>query len=294
MDPPASLISNRLLVWRLMSRSFRALLEDRWAEGKFLCVGLDSDLEKIPQSIQKENTRATIVAFNRAIIDATKDIACAYKPNPAFYETHGDEGWAALRETIVYIREIAPDVPVILDAKRGDIANTNELYAESAFEHMQADAITVHPYLGSESLQPFFDHKDKGIIVLSHTSNPGAREVQELVVDGVPLYLRIARLSKEEWNKNGNCCVMVGATYPEQLAEVRRVVGDMPILVAGVGAQNGEVEKMAKAGRDERGKGLVVNASRSIIFASSGTDFAEVARTKASELHSQLKKAMIG
>lgn len=276
-----------------MSRSFRELLEARWEEGKFLCVGLDSDLEKIPESVRKENTRATIVAFNRAIVEATKDVVCAYKPNPAFYEARGDEGWAALRETIMYIHEIASDVPVILDAKRGDIAHTNEQYVESAFDHLQADAITVQPYLGSEPLKPFFDRADKGIIVLCHTSNPGAAEIQELMVKNVPLYQYIARRATEDWNTNGNCCVMVGATYPEQLSEVRRIVGDMPILLAGIGPQNGELEKSAKEGRDSRGKGLIVNASRSVIFASSGADFAEVARKKATELHGQLKDAMI-
>lgn len=276
-----------------MSRNFRALLEARWEEGKFLCVGLDSDLENIPESIRQENTRATIVAFNRAIIDATRDLVCAYKPNSAFYEARGDEGLAALRETIVYIQDVAPDVPVILDAKRGDIGHTNEQYVLSTFEYLQADAVTVHPYLGNESLKPFFDRAEKGIIVLCHTSNSGAAEIQELSVGDVPLYQFIARRATEEWNKNGNCIVMVGATYPEQLGEVRKIVGEMPILVAGIGAQNGELEKTIEEGRDARGRGLIVSASRSIIFASAGEDFAVVARQKATELHSQIKDAMV-
>ncbi len=276
-----------------MSRNFRELLEARWAEGKFVCVGLDSDLEKIPESIQQGDTRTTIVAFNRAIVDATKDLVCAYKPNPAFYEAHGDEGWSALRETISYILESAPEVPVILDAKRADVANTNEKYADSAFEHLRADAITVNPYLGSEPLAPFFNRKDKGIIVLCHTSNPGADEIQSLQVDGEPLYKNVARLAVTKWNGNGNCCLMVGATYPEELAEVRAIAGDMPILIAGIGAQDGNLEKTIRAGKDSRGRGLIVNASRSIIFASDKSDFAAVARNKAEELHGAIRKALV-
>ena len=284
-----------------MSRNFRELLEARWAEGKFLCVGLDSELSKIPWGEQKSDTRTMIVGFNRAIVDATKDLVCAYKTNPAFYEAHGDEGWSALRETISYILDVAPDVPVILDAKRGDIANTNERYAESAFDHLRADAITVNPYLGGEPLKPFFAHKDKGVIVLCHTSNPGAGEIQNLEISAPstslgasePLYTFVARSAVEKWNAQGNCCLMVGATYPEELAEVRAIVGDMPILIAGVGAQDGDLEKTIRAGMDNRKKGLIVNASRSIIFASRGKDFAEAARKKAEELHGAIRKALL-
>ena len=275
-----------------MSRDFRTLLEAQWEQGKFLCVGLDSDFEKIPDAARKEGTRETLVNFNRAIIDATRDLVCSYKPNPAFYEAHGDEGWQALRETVQYIQEAAPDVPIILDAKRGDIGNTNEAYAESAFDHLHADAVTVQPYMGSEPLSPFFNRKDKGVIVLCHTSNPGAGEIQNLMVEGEPLYKVVARLASTKWNGNGNCCVMVGATYPQELAEVRAIVGDMPILVAGIGAQDGHLEKTIKAGITKNGKGLMVNASRSIIFASKGADFAEVARSKAQELHSAIQKAL--
>ncbi|OGG56955.1 orotidine 5'-phosphate decarboxylase, partial [Candidatus Kaiserbacteria bacterium RIFCSPHIGHO2_01_FULL_55_37] len=206
-------------------------------------------------------------------------------------EAHGDEGWQALRETIQYIHEVAPDVAVILDAKRADIGNTNEAYAKSAFEHLHADAITVNPYLGSEPLAPFFDRKDKGVIVLCHTSNPGAGEIQNLMVEGEPLYKVIARLATTKWNGNGNCCLMVGATYPDKLAEVRKIAADMPILIAGVGAQNGDLEKTVRAGLAGR-KGLMVNASRSIIFTSSGADFAERAREKATELDSAIRATL--
>ncbi|OGG66401.1 orotidine 5'-phosphate decarboxylase [Candidatus Kaiserbacteria bacterium RIFCSPHIGHO2_02_FULL_55_20] len=272
-------------------RNFRQLLEAQWEKGKFLCVGLDSDLDKIPESAHIDGTRESIVYFNRAIVDATKDLVCSYKPNPAFYEAHGDEGWQALRETIQYIHEVAPDVAVILDAKRADIGNTNEAYAKSAFEHLHADAITVNPYLGSEPLAPFFDRKDKGVIVLCHTSNPGAGEIQNLMVEGEPLYKVIARLATTKWNGNGNCCLMVGATYPDKLAEVRKIAADMPILIAGVGAQNGDLEKTVRAGLAGR-KGLMVNASRSIIFTSSGADFAERAREKATELDSAIRATL--
>ena len=272
-------------------RNFRQLLEAQWEQGKFLCVGLDSDFQKIPEAIRQAGVGETIVAFNRAIVDATKDLVCSYKPNPAFYESHGDEGWKALRETIQYIRDQAPDVPVILDAKRGDIANTNEAYAKSAFDHLHADAITVQPYLGSEPLAPFFDRKDKGVIVLCHTSNPGAGEIQNLMMDGEPLYKVIARLATTKWNANGNCCLMVGATYPEKLAEVRKIAGDMPILIAGIGAQDGDLEKTIHAGLAGR-KGLMVNASRSIIFASDGADFAQRAREKATELDSAIRATL--
>lgn len=276
----------------MAGRNFRDLLEAKWEEKKFLCVGLDSDLEKIPETAQKENTRETIVAFNRAIVDATKDLVCAYKPNPAFYEARGDEGVSALRETIAYISDVALDVPVILDAKRGDIANTNEQYAQAAFQYLRADAITVQPYLGRESLEPFYKRHDKGVIVLCHTSNPGADEIQSLLLGKEPLYKVVARLAATTWNGYSNSCVMVGATYPEKLGEVRAIVGDMPILVAGIGAQNGDLEKTIKNGIDSRKRGLIVNASRSIIFASKGADFATVAREQAEKLHDGIVRVL--
>ncbi|HEY4526513.1 MAG TPA: orotidine-5'-phosphate decarboxylase [Candidatus Paceibacterota bacterium] len=273
-------------------RDFRELLEVKWDEGKFVCVGLDSQLEKIPKSAWKEDTRTTLVAFNRTIIDATKDIVSAYKPNPAFYESHGDEGWAALRETVMYIVENAPGVAVILDAKRGDIGNTNVQYARAAFDHLQADAITVHPYLGRESLEPFYAWPNKGVIVLCHTSNPGAAEIQGLETGGEQLYKRVARLAAGEWNGNGNSCVMVGATYPKELGEVRAIVGDMPILIAGIGAQEGSLQQTILQGLDSKKRGLIVNAARSIIFASQDADFPDVARIKTQELHDAITKAL--
>ena len=271
-----------------MARNFQELLGKQWEAGKFLCVGLDSELEKIPESAHKGSNRETIVAFNRAIIDTTKDIVCAYKPNIAFYEAHGDEGLSALRETAQYILDQAPEVPIILDAKRGDIGNTNNGYIDSIFGYLQTDAVTVHPYLGSEALKPFLDRKDKGIFVLCRTSNQGASELQDLEVDGEPLYKKVAHLVAEKWNTNGNCGVVVGATYPKELEEVRAIIGNMPILIPGVGAQGGDVEKAVAAGKDKNGKGIIVTASRSIIFASDKEDFADAARVKAQEIHSQI------
>src|SRR3989344_3456602 len=229
-------------------RNFRELLEGKWDEGKFLCVGLDSDITKIPKAAEKEDTRTTIVGFNRAIVDATKDIVCAYKPNSAFYESHGDQGIAALRETIMYIIENAPGVAVILDAKRGDIENTNEQYARAAFEYLQADAVTVQPYAGGEALQPFLKRSDKGVIVWCRASNNGAGEFQDLLVDGQPLYKHVAQRVATTWDKNGNCAVVVGGTYPKELGEVRAIIGDMPILVPGIGTQAGSLEKTIKNG----------------------------------------------
>lgn len=274
----------------MSDRNFRQMLENQWTRGNFVCVGLDSEFGKIPESARKSGNECevsipnTVVAFNRAIVEATKDLVCAYKPNAAFYEAHGAEGMAALHRTIADIHAIAPDVPVILDAKRADIGNTNAGYVEAAFSFLQADAITVHPYLGAEALQPFLARADKGVIVLCRTSNPGAGEFQDLSVNGEPLYRFVARRVSSEWNKNGNCALVVGATYPDELREVRGLVGDMPILIPGIGAQGGDVEKTVTAGKDSHGQGMIINSSRGIIFASKGADFAEAARRETNKL----------
>lgn len=276
----------------MADRNFRQLLETQWEQGKFLCVGLDSDLEKIPESARAGGTQETIVNFNRAIIDATKDLVGAYKPNTAFYESHGDEGWNALRATIQYIRDQAPEVPVILDAKRADIGNTNEGYAASAFDHLHADAITVQPYPGKEALQPFLNRKEKGVIVWCRTSNEGGKEFQDLMIEGKPLYQVVAEHVAHRWNENGNCGLVVGATYPEELKEVRAIAGDMPILIPGVGVQGGDLGKTVAAGKDTRGRGMIISVSRALIFASDGEDFAKAARAKAQELHDAIMKAL--
>jgi len=275
----------------MSGRNFMELLRDRWANGTCVCVGLDSELERIPSAAQLLGIAETILAFNQKIVDATNDLVCAFKPNVAFYEAYGNGGIAALKQTIAYIHTVAPDVPVILDAKRGDIGSTNAGYVEAAFSFLQVDAITVHPYLGAEALQPFLARAEKGIIVLCRTSNPGAGEFQDLSVNrGEPLYRFVARRVAGVWNKNGNCALVVGATYPDELREVRGLVGDMPILIPGVGAQGGDVEKTVKAGKDSRGQGMIVNSSRSIIFASSGPDFAEAARRETLKLRDQINQ----
>ncbi|MDB5237869.1 MAG: Orotidine 5-phosphate decarboxylase [Candidatus Kaiserbacteria bacterium] len=276
----------------IMERNFRALLEAQWDKQKFLCIGLDPSLEKIPRSIQRPSTRETITAFNRALIDATKDVAGAYKVNAAFYEAHGDEGWAALRETVEYVHEQALDLPVILDAKRADIGSSNEGYVMGSFKHMRSDAITVQPYLGSEALEPFLSQANKGIIVLCRTSNEGSGELQDLIVDGEPLFIRVARLVSDKWNTNKNCALVVGATYPDELRRVRAVVGDMPILIPGVGAQGGDLEKTVLAGKDARGRGFIISSSRAIIYASSGPDFAEAARAEALRTDSAIRAVL--
>lgn len=287
-------------------RNFRHMLEKQWSRGNFVCVGLDSELSKIPYSavcyyssrmgISITNTIAT---FNRAIVEETKDLVCAYKPNIAFYEACGAEGLNALRETIADIHKIAPDVPVILDAKRADIGNTNAGYVDMAFDFLQADAITVHPYLGAEALQPFLDCGDKGIIVLCRTSNKGAGEFQDKYISvatgyNMPLYQYVAHRVATDWNKNGNCALVVGATYPDELRKVRGLVGDMPILIPGIGAQGGDVEKTVSAGKDSRGQGMIINSSRGIIFASSGADFAEAARRETKKLHDLIHYYLTG
>ncbi|TAL50012.1 orotidine-5'-phosphate decarboxylase [Patescibacteria group bacterium] len=275
----------------MSDRNFRKMLEAQWARDNFVCVGLDSDLDKIPASSRVADDHygsvfkgQTITAFNRAIVEATCDLVCAYKPNVAFYRRYGNEGMGALQRTIADIHRLAPDVPVILDAKYGDIGETNEGYAEEAFGLLRADATTVHPYLGGESLAPFLARAEKGIIVLCRTSNPGAREFQDLLVDGKPFYQRVARNVVGEWNKNGNCAVVVGATYPIELREVREIVGDMPILIPGVGAQGGDVQMTVQAGKDSRRKGMIINSSRGIIFAFNSEDFAQAARRETMKL----------
>ncbi len=279
-----------------MSRSFREMLETQWSRGNFVCVGLDSEFGKIPKSAYRNgnechvSTFNTIVAFNRAIVEATKDLVCAYKPNAAFYEAYGDEGIGALQRTIADIHAIAPDVPVILDAKRADIGNTNSGYVDAAFGFLRADAITVHPYLGAEALQPFLNRTEKGIIVLCRTSNPGAGEFQDLSVNGEPLFRFVARRVASEWNKGGNCALVVGATYPDELREVRALVGDMPILIPGIGVQGGDVEKTVMAGKDSRGYGMIVNSSRGIIFASNEAHFADAARRETEKLHNLINQ----
>lgn len=270
-------------------RNFRDLLEARWASGTMVCVGLDTEEAKLPTSPDLGGRHA-VADFNCRIFIATHDLVCAIKPNLGFYLGSGEEGVRELKSSFFYMNQVDPRVPIIFDAKVGDIGKTNIAYARAAFEYLNADAITVNPYVGSEALQPFLEMKDKGIIVLCRTSNPGAGEFQDLIVDGVPLYIHVARRVAEKWNKNGNCLLVVGATCPEELRAVRKEIGDMPILVPGVGTQGGDVEKVVMAGMDSRGLGLIVNSSSAIIYASKGVDYAEAARRETLSLRDQISK----
>jgi len=282
-------------------RNFMELIRQQWQLGKFLCVGLDSEISKVRPLVYSVSApdwppngldEGYLYLFNMRIIDATAEFAAAYKPNRAFYARLGVPGLRALQNTVEYIHDTYPDIPVILDAKEADIENTNLGYAAEAFDLLGADALTVHPYLGGKAIQPFFDYKDKGIIVLCRTSNKGAGELQDLWVSAggdvptMPLYLYLAHRANATWNTNGNCAVVVGATYPDELARVRQIVGNMPILIPGIGAQGGDVQATVEAGQDENGEGMIINASRSIIFASNDPrSFVDAAREEAKRLH---------
>jgi orotidine-5'-phosphate decarboxylase len=265
--------------------NFLAQLRDSWARSDSLvCVGLDPELERFPGAVTSH--ASPIFHFNRAIIDATADLVCAYKPQFAHYAAYEAED--QLERTIEYIHRSYPGVPVILDAKRGDVGNTAERYAIEAFERYGADAVTVNPYLGGDSLEPFLKHEDRGVIILCRTSNPGAREVQDLEVGNRKLYHRIAELAAKRWNARGNCLLVVGATYPRELAEVREIVGNMPFLVPGIGAQGGDVDQAVRNGQTADGTGLVISSSRSILYASAGEDFASAARKATTTLREQI------
>jgi len=230
--------------------------------------------KKLASSMQKQNSILSVgldqwnLDANKKIVEATHDLVCAYKPNSAFYEAEGAKGIEALKKICEYIQKNYPEIPIILDAKRADIGNTNNGYVKFIFDYLNVDAVTLHPYLGHEAIQPFLDRKDKGSIILCHTSNPGAGEFQDLLVDGKPLYQRVAMKVVNEWNKNENCLLVVGATYPEEMKIVRSIAPDMPFLVPGIGVQGGDVEATVKAGVDSRGMGAIINSSRGIIFAS--------------------------
>ena len=263
---------------------FNAKLAAAWAaNNSLLCVGIDPDLTRFPR--QLAGRPDAILAFGKAIADATADLVCAFKPQIAYFHAErAEDQWEAL---IAYLRATYPNVPVILDAKRGDIGSTAEQYAREAFERYRADAVTISPFLGHDSVTPYTQYADKGVIILCRTSNPGGSDLQFLEVDGPNgkerLYRRIARVVATEWNANNNCALVVGATFPHELAQVRAIVGDMPLLVPGIGAQGGDVEATVKAGRSANGTGLMINSSRAILYASSGEDFAQAARRVADE-----------
>jgi len=302
--------------------AFLKKLEAQWAKGKFVCVGLDPHLDQMPHHFLQEGiSQHLLFKFCAEIVYATASCALAFKPNIAFFERYGAKGLEVLARLSECIRTYAPEAVLILDYKRGDIEGTNAGYIDLAFKQIDADAVTINPYLGQQANQPFLDRADRGIIVLCKTSNKGAGEFQDLVTippellnqqvgvwdhtrenerltvglfedwrrqllaSARPLYQHVAYNVKSEWNTGGNCGLVVGATYPDDLAKVRAIVGDMPILIPGIGAQGGELEATIRAGMDRRGYGMIVNSSRGIIHASRQPDFAEIARAKTIELH---------
>ncbi len=266
--------------------NFTDKLAAAWkANNSLVCVGLDPEPKKFPD--QFRDAPGGIFEFNKAIVDATRDLVCAYKPQFAHYAAHAAEN--QLEHTIDYIKTRCPDAIVILDSKRGDIGSTAEQYAHEAFERYGADAVTVNPYLGRDSLDPFLKHTDKGVIILCRTSNAGAKDFQDLQVGpGKKMYQHVAEYVAKEWNTAGNCMLVVGATYPEELADIRARVGDLPFLVPGVGAQGGDVAKVMAAGKTRAGTGLVISSSRAILYASSGENFADAARKAAKELRDSI------
>jgi len=230
-----------------------------------VCVGLDSDLPKIPEKYQQAHNPQ--LAFNLDIIRATHAYTSVYKLNSAFYEVQGEQGWQAMRETVAYLKANHPSIVTICDAKRADIGNTSDAYARSIFDQLGFDAVTLHPYLGRDALEPFLSRADKGCIILCRTSNPGAGELQELMIDGRPMYQHVASVVSSQWNSNGNCMLVVGATAPQTMKALREIVGEMTFLVPGVGAQGGDLQATVVNGINKAGKGLMISASRSIIFA---------------------------
>ena len=260
-------------------------LQRAWdSNDSLVCVGLDPEIERFPAQFAEQPS--PIFQFNKAIIDATADLVCAYKPQFAHYAAYEAED--QLERTIDYIHRSYPGIPVILDSKRGDVGNTAERYAIEAFERYHADAVTVSPYLGGDSMEPFLKYEDKGVIILCRTSNPGAGDLQDLEIGGRRLFHVVADLAARRWNTRGNCMLVVGATYPRELAEVREIVGNMPFLVPGVGAQGGDVAQAVQSGQTAAGAGLVVSSSRGILYASSGENFASAAREATVKLRDQI------
>lgn len=267
--------------------SFMQALRARWEQAESLvCVGLDPELSRFP--VQFGGDTDPVFNFCRAIVDATAPYVCSFKPQIAHFAALGAED--ALRRLIAHIHTAHPGVPVILDSKRGDIGSTAQHYASEAFDRYAADAVTVNPYLGRDSVQPFLDRADRGVVILCRTSNPGAGDLQDLDVDGHPLYQHVAEKIARDWNGNGNCALVVGATWPEQLREVRTIVGEMPFLVPGVGAQGGDVEAVVTNARTADGTGLIVSSSRAILYASSGKDFAEAAGQASKALRDEINR----
>ena len=275
------------------SNTFNQQLQSAWAsQGSMLCVGFDPDPKRLPTSLQGKPEG--IFEFCREIADATADVVCAFKPQFAYFASQRAE--VQLEKLIRHLKDQYPHIPVILDSKRGDIGSTADHYALEAFERYGADAITVNPYMGFDTIEPYLKHEGKGVIVLCRTSNPGGSDLQFLNVSpqGEPLYLYLAKLAATQWNSTGQIGLVVGATFPEEISKVRAIVGDMPLLIPGIGAQGGDIEATVKAGSvpGKPGTGMIINSSRAILYASSGNDFAQAAREVAQATRDALNQAI--
>lgn len=274
------------------SNTFNQQLQSAWAsQGSMLCVGFDPDSKRLPPSLQGKPEG--IFEFCREIADATADLVCSFKPQFAYFASQRAE--AQLEKLIRHLKDHYPHIPVILDSKRGDIGTTAEHYAMEVFERYGADAVTVSPYMGFDTIEPYLRHQGKGVIVLCRTSNPGGSDLQFLNVapDGQPLYVHVAKLAAQQWNSTNQIGLVVGATFPEEIAKVRSIVGDMTLLIPGIGAQGGDIDATVKAGviPNKPGTGMIINSSRAILYASSGSDFAQAARTAAVNTRDALRAA---
>ena len=272
--------------------TFNQQLQSAWAsQGSMLCVGFDPDPKRLPPSLQ--GNAEGIYEFCREIADATADLVCAFKPQFAYFASQRAE--AQLEKLIKHLKDKYPHIPVILDSKRGDIGSTADHYALEAFDRYGADAVTVNPYMGFDTIEPYLKHAGKGVIVLCRTSNPGGSDLQFLNVapNGEPLYLHVAKLAAQQWNSPDQISLVVGATFPEEIAKVRAIVGDMPLLIPGIGAQGGDIDATVSAGKitGKPGTGMIINSSRAILYASSGADFAEAARVVAMSTRDALRAA---
>ena len=266
---------------------FVADIRRRWTDANtMVCVGLDPEPAKFPAHLQADPDG--VFTFCKAIVDATADVSACFKPQIAHFAALGAE--LALARLIRHIHDEHPGVPVILDAKRGDIGSTAQHYASEVFDRYAADAVTLNPYLGRDSVQPFLDRADRGVVLLCRTSNPGAQDFQDLDCGGAPLYQRVAETIARDWNGNGNCLLVTGATWPQELASVRALVGEMPFLVPGVGAQGGDVAAVVANGKTADGGGLLVSSSRAILYAGQGEDFADAAHAAAQALRDEINR----
>jgi orotidine-5'-phosphate decarboxylase len=277
-------------------RNFMELLKVRWDNSDFVCLGLDIDFDRLPAAAHRNgkdgklSRSESMYEFGCRIVDATCDIVAAYKPNSAFFEAHGWRGMEVLERLVAYVNERDPQIPVILDAKRGDIGITSEAYAKAAFDVVGADAVTVSPYLGRDALQPFLDRKDKGVFVLCRTPNPDAGEFQDIRIGEDQLYLRVAQRVSTHWNGGRNCGLVMGATVPSELRYTRVVAPSIPILVDGVGARGGNLDTAVHGARDRKGRGFLVCSSREVLYASPHDDYAQVARDAVSRLRRNINQ----